>query len=67
MEPPLLRAISKLAQAGEHAGFTIKEMILLLEAGLSVPDLIQLIELRIQTREEKLATPPVHPSSHWVM
>ena len=41
--PSLLLAISKLAAAGEEAGFTLEEMIDLLDRGLGVKTLLELI------------------------
>ena len=43
--PSLVLAISKLAVAGERAGFTLEEMIELLDDGLSVATLLELIAL----------------------
>ena len=60
MEPPVLwRAVEKLAQAGEHAGVSVEEMIRILNAGVSVESLVDLIELN--TQEE-----PRH-RSRWVV
>lgn len=41
--PDLFQSIGKLAMAGERAGFTIEEMIRLLNAGLTVEDLVDMI------------------------
>jgi len=41
--PVLVGAIRKLAQAGEKAGFTVEEMIELLNTGVSVETLLNLI------------------------
>jgi len=41
--PSLIIAISKLAVAGEQAGFSLEQMIELLDAGLSVETLLELI------------------------
>jgi hypothetical protein len=60
--PSLVRAISKLAAAGERAGFTLEEMIQLLDSGVSVQMLLELITWRLEE-------PPPH-SPHrpnWVM
>jgi hypothetical protein len=46
--PDLLESISKLAIAGERAGLTIEEMIGLLNAGLTVATLIDLIIERLE-------------------
>ena len=45
--PSLVLAISKLAAAGGQAGFTLEQMIQLLDAGLSVESLLDLICLRL--------------------
>ena len=41
--PSLVRTISKLAAAGEQAGFTLEQMIDLLDQGLEVESLLELI------------------------
>ena len=45
--PSLVLAISKLAAAGEQAGFTLEQMIDLLDAGLEVKTLLDLICMRL--------------------
>jgi hypothetical protein len=45
-------AISKLAIAGEQAGFSVDEMIGFLNAGLSVEGLFDLIALRLEKLPE---------------
>jgi hypothetical protein len=45
--PSLVLAISKLAAAGEQAGFTLEQMIDLLDHGLEVETLLELICLRL--------------------
>lgn len=47
-------AIEKLAQAGQHAGFTIEEMIELLNTGVSVETLLNLICTRLDAVEEQV-------------
>lgn len=47
--PSLVLAVSKLAAAGEQAGFTLAEMIQLLDNGLSVETLLDLIRWRLNT------------------
>ncbi len=61
----LLLAISKLAAAGEQAGFTLEQMIGLLDAGLEVNTLLELICWRLNG----IALPPAPrtSSSHWVV
>jgi hypothetical protein len=45
--PSLVLAISKLAAAGEQAGFTLEQMIELLDHGLEVETLLEMIQLRL--------------------
>ena len=62
----LITAVRKLAIAGESAGFSIEQMIDLLNAGLAVETLLGLIERRLATLESP--DPPVTPSSsRWVV
>jgi len=42
-----LRTVGKLARAGEQAGFSVEEMIEMLNSGLSVADLLNLITHRL--------------------
>ena len=52
----------KLALAGEQAGFSLEDMISLLNAGLTVEKLLDLIERRLTAVE------PMKPcSARWVM
>lgn len=62
--PHLISAIHKLAIAGEQAGFSVEQMIKMLNNGLSVEELIALIGLQIEGDKRKL-TPTTH--SAWVM
>ena len=60
--PSLVRAISKLAAAGERAGFTLEEMIQLLDSGVSVQMLLELITWRLEDQA------PLSPQpTNWVM
>ena len=63
--PSLILAISKLAVAGEQAGFTQEQMIGLLDAGVEVETLLELISLRLQG--VRLATISRSAPSNWVM
>jgi hypothetical protein len=58
--PSLVLAISKLAAAGEKAGFTLEQMIELLDRGLEVETLLDLICMR-------LCGGPSACTSNWVM
>jgi len=59
--PSLQDSICKLATAGERAGFTVEQMIRLLNAGVTIEGLIGLIEWRLGSAE---AQPR---SSRWVI
>jgi hypothetical protein len=48
VSPSLVAAIEKLALAGEQVGFTIEQMIDLLDAGLTVEALLDLIAWRLE-------------------
>jgi len=63
-KPSLVVAISKLAVAGEQAGFTVEEMIQLLDHGITVEGLLELISWRL---DERLTPAPSGASAHWVM
>jgi hypothetical protein len=58
---PTVDAINRLALAGERAGFSIEQMIELLQQGFTVENLLCLIEWRL--------SPPTvaQSSSRWVM
>ena len=47
--PSIRTTIGKLALAGEQAGFTVEQMIRILNAGVTVEDLLGLIEWRLRT------------------
>lgn len=47
----LVSAINKLAIAGTQAGFSLEQMIQLLDDGLSVESLLDLIAWSLQRRE----------------
>jgi hypothetical protein len=44
----LLAAITKLARAGEAAGFSVEEMIEILKTGVSVDTLLDLLFYRLE-------------------
>jgi hypothetical protein len=64
-KPSLLTAVSKLAIAGEQAGFSIEQMIELLNQGLSVETLLNLISWRLQ-EVQRATAPPACPSG-WIV
>jgi hypothetical protein len=45
-QPVLARAVEDLARAGEKAGLSVEEMIRILNAGVTVESLVDLIERR---------------------
>jgi hypothetical protein len=61
MDRAILSGMQKLVLAGQQAGFTIDQMIDLLNAGLTVETLLDLIELRLSS------TPSTSSSSRWVI
>jgi hypothetical protein len=61
-QPVLVRAVERLAEAGEQAGFSIEDMIRMLNAGLTVEALLNVIECSLQPPPEE--TPR---SSRWIM
>jgi len=54
-----VNAIKKLAVAGEQAGFTLDQMIELLNSGLSVVALLDLITWRLDRSQSPLRGLPV--------
>ena len=66
MATPIASTVYKLAIAGEQAGFSIEQMIWLLNAGLSLEMLIDFIDWRLRAQEAHDQTPPLH-SSLWIM
>jgi len=58
----LLAGIAKLAKAGEQAGFTIEQLIALLNAGVGVECLIEPIAWRL---EQPRPLAPIVSSSGW--
>jgi hypothetical protein len=61
MEKPIMAAIGKLVLAGEKAGFTVEQMIQILQAGASVEGLLRMIEWRMYP-------PVIEPrASLWIM
>ena len=61
----LVRAVGKLAIAGEQAGFSLEQMIELLNEGLSVETLLDLISWRLDAMQNSAASPPC--SSGWII
>ena len=61
----LMIAIGKLAMAGEQAGFTIEQMIDLLNSGLAVETLLELIAWRLEGSQSAL--PFIDADHNWVV
>jgi len=59
--PSLAVSVCKLAMAGEQAGFTVEQMIRLLNAGITVETLLDIIERRLSEAA------PETRSSCWIM
>ena len=55
-----MTAVEKLVRAGEQAGFSVEQMIQILQTGTSVENLLHMIEWR-------LSTVAPSSSSRWVM
>ena len=62
--PSIAASVFKLAMAGEQAGFTIEQMIDLLNAGVTVDALLRLIERKLSIPPAQASAPP---SLRWVM
>jgi hypothetical protein len=61
----LMSAINKLAVAGEQAGFSLEQMIQILDDGLSVETLLDLITWSLERRQQALTS--LSGTSNWVM
>jgi hypothetical protein len=55
-QPVLMRTIEKLARAGEQVGISVEDMISILNAGISVEVLLDLIELHLQASREETSS-----------
>ena len=64
--PSLVLATSKLAAAGEQAGFTLEQMIELLNRGLGVETLLELICWRLHGGSLGISSASCARSSGWV-
>ena len=51
MRASQIAAINKLAVAGEQAGFTLEQMIQLLDSGMSVEMLLEVITWRLEAMQ----------------
>jgi len=64
-KPSLIKAIAKIAVAGEQAGFSIDQMIEMLNSGVRIETLLELISWRLEVREG--SPQGLVSSAHWVM
>jgi hypothetical protein len=64
-KPSLLKAVGKLAIAGEQAGFTLEQMIELLNEGVTVETLLGLISWRLEEARTPIASRA--RSSGWIV
>jgi hypothetical protein len=60
--PVLARAIERLARVGEQAGISVEQMILILNSGMSVDDLLEIIDRSLPAPRGE-----THRSSRWIM
>ena len=60
--PSTAQTVYKLAMAGEQAGFSLEQMIQILNSGVSVETLLHLIEWRLGAVDPSPAR-----SSRWIM
>jgi hypothetical protein len=60
-KPSLAASVYKLAMAGEQAGFTVEQMIRLLNAGITVETLLDVIERRLSDKAPEVR------SSRWIV
>jgi len=63
--PSVASSVYKLTMAGEQAGFTIEQMIEMLNAGMTVESLLNLIEWKLNRASAPQCQNP--RSSRWVM
>jgi hypothetical protein len=61
-QPTLVRAIERLATEGEKAGFSVEDMIRMLNAGISVETLLDIIDRSLQAPREDMGR-----TSRWIM
>ena len=61
----LIKAVGKLAVAGEQAGLSVEQMIEMLNGGVSVETLIELISRRLDLLQTSKRS--VVSSTRWIM
>ena len=49
--PAFISAITKLAGVGQRAGFSVEQMIRILNTGFTVEELLELVESRLQKQQ----------------
>jgi hypothetical protein len=64
MKVELLTALGKLVVAGEQAGFSLEELIQLLNDGVSMETILEMIACRL---DAKMSGELPRASSRWVM
>ena len=52
-EPSLVRGVEKLVRAGERAGMSVEDMVFILQAGVSVETLLDLITRNLPLAEQQ--------------
>jgi len=63
--PSIATTVFKLTVVGEQAGFSVEQMIELLNAGITVESLLRIIERRLAAAPSYVSKQLC--SSHWVM
>ena len=58
----LAQAVERVAVIGEQAGFSVEDMIHMLDAGLAVEMLLEIIDRSLQLPQEETGR-----SSRWIM
>ena len=56
--PVVARAIERLVAAGAQAGISVEQMTQILHAGVSVEDVLDIIDKRLQTHREFIGYSP---------
>jgi hypothetical protein len=65
-KPSIAATVYKLALAGQQAGFSLEQMIEMLDCGITVQTLLGLIESRLASHQWQ-EMPAETASSQWVM
>lgn len=62
--PTLVQAVERLAIAGEEAGFSVEDMIRMLNAGVSLETLLDIIDRSLQPPRVETDRSPRWPALH---